>query len=318
MQTCKEALLHRKIIISIKMLISARTYSNNGSRSSRSSNISSSSFRTRHGCVSSRISLSSLSSSSAESDDAIERYDKSLETIVPDVTRMTDMEIATTKGTQLNVRRRFRVSVKTIVREEEEEGEEKSVQKYCKLPANQYNVIDAQRVKMEEDGSFTVSTGTQKFLFLTVDCSGRVRIEETETGVKQTLEKAEIIDASEGNKNKKIVDAMNESIGCVRVVNTVAATRIGDEDFIESQLEFSGEFTNGVFAKIGPRLNEIAQFVLGATLPYFLQTIGRDYELWSTGGKREMAKMDVGSMASTILKGAKGKMPKGVTEIDVV
>ena len=34
--------------------------------------------------------------------------------------------------------------------------------------------------------------------------------------------------------------------------------------------------------------------------------------------KREMAKMDVGSMASTILKGAKGKMPKGVTEIDVV
>jgi hypothetical protein len=73
-----------------------------------------------------------------------------------------------------------------------------------------------------------------------------------------------------------------------------------------------------VFAKIGPRLNEIASFVLGATLPWFLETIGKDYELWSTGGERRKAKMDIGGMSQAILKGAKGKLPSNVREIEVV
>ena len=232
---------------------------------------------------------------------------------MPDVVEKKTSKIV--QSTTLNVKRRFQVDVKRI----ETDDESKSPSTYCKLPANQYNVIDEDKVEMVDDGSaFVVSTGVQKFLFLTVEAKGRVKIEETESGVKQTLEKAEMIDVS--GKNGKIVDAMNKSIGCVRVVNSVMATTSGGgkEHHIESQLEFSGTFTEGVFAKIGPRLNEIASFVLGATLPWFLETIGKDYELWSTGGERRKAKMDIGNMSQTILKGAKGKLPSNVREIEVV
>ena len=232
----------------------------------------------------------------------------SLENIVPDV-----VETNARSTTTLRVVRRFQVDVDV----EDALDEEKSPAVYCKLPANQYNVIDEDKVEMMSDNSFEVSTGVQKFLFLEIEAKGRVKIEETETGVKQTLERTEMIDVS--GKNSKIVDAMNKSVGAVRVVNSVMASKSSDgKEHIESQLEFSGTFTEGVFAKIGPRLNEIASFVLGATLPWFLETIGKDYELWSTGGERQKAKMDIGGMSRTILKGAKGKLPSNVREIDVV
>ena len=244
---------------------------------------------------------SSRSSADSESD---------LSALVPDVKIARDVT-----STTLNVVRRFQVDV---AKPPDDNNNDKSPANYCKLPANQYNVIDEDKVEMLEDNSFVVSTGVQKFLFLTIEAKGRVKIEETLTGVKQTLEKAEMIDVN--GKNGKIVDAMNKSIGRVRVVNSVVATTSdeGRKEHIESQLEFSGTFTEGVFAKIGPRLNEIASFVLGATLPWFLETIGKDYELWAVDGERQKAKMDIGGMSQTILKGAKGKLPSNVREIEVV
>ena len=242
-----------------------------------------------------------------DDDDEMKRMSE-LENIVPDVVETN------ARSTTLRVVRRFQVDVNV---EDDALDEEKSPAVYCKLPANQYNVIDEDKVEMMSDNSFEVSTGAQKFLFLEIEVKGRVKIEETETGVKQTLERTEMIDVS--GKNSKIVDAMNKSVGAVRVVNSVMASKSSDgKEHIESQLEFSGTFTEGVFAKIGPRLNEIASFVLGATLPWFLETIGKDYELWSTGGERQKAKMDIGGMSRTILKGAKGKLPSNVREIDVV
>ena len=242
-----------------------------------------------------------------DDDDEMKRMSE-LENIVPDVVETN------ARSTTLRVVRRFQVDVNV---EDDAMDEEKSPAVYCKLPANQYNVIDEDKVEMMSDNSFEVSTGAQKFLFLEIEAKGRVKIEETETGVKQTLERTEMIDVS--GKNSKIVDAMNKSVGAVRVVNSVMASKSSDgKEHIESQLEFSGTFTEGVFAKIGPRLNEIASFVLGATLPWFLETIGKDYELWSTGGERQKAKMDIGAMSRTILKGAKGKLPSNVREIDVV
>lgn len=250
-----------------------------------------------------KASKSSSKSSDSESDLS------ELETVVPDVKIARDLT-----STTLNVVRRFQVDVA----KPPDDNNDKSPASYCKLPANQYNVIDEDKVEMLEDNSFVVSTGVQKFLFLTIEAKGRVKIEETLTGVKQTLEKAEMIDVN--GKNGKIVDAMNKSIGRVRVVNSVMATTSdeGRKEHIESQLEFSGTFTDGVFAKIGPRLNEIASFVLGATLPWFLETIGKDYELWAVDGERQKAKMDIGGMSQTILKGAKGKLPSNVREIEVV
>ena len=242
-----------------------------------------------------------------DDDDEMKRMSE-LENIVPDVVETN------ARSTTLRVVRRFQVDVNV---EDDALDEEKSPAVYCKLPANQYNVIDEDKVEMMSDNSFEVSTGAQKFLFLEIEAKGRVKIEETETGVKQTLERTEMIDVS--GKNSKIVDAMNKSVGAVRVVNSVMASKSSDgKEHIESQLEFSGTFTEGVFAKIGPRLNEIASFVLGATLPWFLETIGKDYELWSTGGERQKAKMDIGGMSRMILKGAKGKLPSNVREIDVV
>ena len=242
-----------------------------------------------------------------DDDDEMKRMSE-LENIVPDVVETN------ARSTTLRVVRRFQVDVNV---EDDALDEEKSPAVYCKLPANQYNVIDEDKVEMMSDNSFEVSTGAQKFLFLEIEAKGRVKIEETETGVKQTLERTEMIDVS--GKNSKIVDAMNKSVCAVRVVNSVMASKSSDgKEHIESQLEFSGTFTEGVFAKIGPRLNEIASFVLGATLPWFLETIGKDYELWSTGGERQKAKMDIGGMSRTILKGAKGKLPSNVREIDVV
>ena len=249
------------------------------------------------------------SQSSSQSSDS--EYDLSeLETVVPDAKIARELT-----STTLNVVRRFQVDV---AKPPDDNNNDKSPANYCKLPANQYNVIDEDKVEMLEDNSFVVSTGVQKFLFLTIEAKGRVKIEETLTGVKQTLEKAEMIDVN--GKNGKIVDAMNKSIGRVRVVNSVMATTSdeGRKEHIESQLEFSGTFTDGVFAKIGPRLNEIASFVLGATLPWFLETIGKDYELWAVDGERQKAKMDIGGMSQTILKGAKGKLPSNVREIEVV
>jgi hypothetical protein len=248
------------------------------------------------------------SQSSSRSSDADAESD--LSALVPDVKIARDVT-----STTLNVVRRFQVDV---AKPPDDNNNDKSPANYCKLPANQYNVIDEDKVEMLEDNSFVVSTGVQKFLFLTIEAKGRVKIEETLTGVKQTLEKAEMIDVN--GKNGKIVDAMNKSIGRVRVVNSVMATTSdeGRKEHIESQLEFSGTFTDGVFAKIGPRLNEIASFVLGATLPWFLETIGKDYELWAVDGERQKAKMDIGGMSQTILKGAKGKLPSNVREIEVV
>ncbi|CAL6435210.1 unnamed protein product [Bathycoccus prasinos] len=248
------------------------------------------------------------SRSSSRSSDADSESD--LSALVPDVKIARDVT-----STTLNVVRRFQVDV---AKPPDDNNNDKSPANYCKLPANQYNVIDEDKVEMLEDNSFVVSTGVQKFLFLTIEAKGRVKIEETLTGVKQTLEKAEMIDVN--GKNGKIVDAMNKSIGRVRVVNSVVATTSdeGRKEHIESQLEFSGTFTEGVFAKIGPRLNEIASFVLGATLPWFLETIGKDYELWAVDGERQKAKMDIGGMSQTILKGAKGKLPSNVREIEVV
>ena len=248
------------------------------------------------------------SQSSSRSSDADSESD--LSALVPDVKIARDVT-----STTLNVVRRFQVDV---AKPPDDNNNDKSPANYCKLPANQYNVIDEDKVEMLEDNSFVVSTGVQKFLFLTIEAKGRVKIEETLTGVKQTLEKAEMIDVN--GKNGKIVDAMNKSIGRVRVVNSVVATTSdeGRKEHIESQLEFSGTFTDGVFAKIGPRLNEIASFVLGATLPWFLETIGKDYELWVVDGERQKAKMDIGGMSQTILKGAKGKLPSNVREIEVV
>lgn len=245
-------------------------------------------------------------SSSSQSSDS----ESDLSELVPDVKIARDVT-----STTLNVVRRFQVDV---AKPPDDNNNDKSPANYCKLPANQYNVIDEDKVEMLEDNSFVVSTGVQKFLFLTIEAKGRVKIEETLTGVKQTLEKAEMIDVN--GKNGKIVDAMNKSIGRVRVVNSVMATTSdeGRKEHIESQLEFSGTFTDGVFAKIGPRLNEIASFVLGATLPWFLETIGKDYELWAVDGERQKAKMDIGGMSQTILKGAKGKLPSNVREIEVV
>ena len=250
-----------------------------------------------------KASRSSSRSSSADSE-------SDLSASVPDVKIARDVT-----STTLNVVRRFQVDV---AKPPDDNNNDKSPANYCKLPANQYNVIDEDKVEMLEDNSFVVSTGVQKFLFLTIEAKGRVKIEETLTGVKQTLEKAEMIDVN--GKNGKIVDAMNKSIGRVRVVNSVVATTSdeGRKEHIESQLEFSGTFTEGVFAKIGPRLNEIASFVLGATLPWFLETIGKDYELWAVDGERQKAKMDIGGMSQTILKGAKGKLPSNVREIEVV
>jgi len=283
---------------------------------SSSSSLSRPPFRSRRGKSSFSVSSSSEDGGGVDGGGEKFEYDASLEKVVPDVEKTTSK--STIKSTTLNVKRRFQVDVKRI-ESDDDEDESKSPTAYCKLPASQYNVIDEDKVEMVDDGSaFVVSTGVQKFLFLTVEAKGRVKIEETESGVKQTLEKAEMIDVS--GKNGKIVDAMNKSIGCVRVVNSVMATTSGggNEHHIESQLEFSGTFTEGVFAKIGPRLNEIASFVLGATLPWFLETIGKDYELWSTGGERRKAKMDIGGMSQMILKGAKGKLPSNVREIEVV
>ena len=245
-------------------------------------------------------------SSSSQSSDS----ESDLSELVPDVKIARDVT-----STTLNVVRRFQVDV---AKPPDDNNNDKSPANYCKLPANQYNVIDEDKVEMLKDNSFVVSTGVQKFLFLMIEAKGRVKIEETLTGVKQTLEKAEMIDVN--GKNGKIVDAMNKSIGRVRVVNSVMATTSdeGRKEHIESQLEFSGTFTDGVFAKIGPRLNEIASFVLGATLPWFLETIGKDYELWAVDGERQKAKMDIGGMSQTILKGAKGKLPSNVREIEVV
>jgi hypothetical protein len=283
---------------------------------SSSSSLSRPPFRSRRGKSSFSVSSSSEDGGGVDGGGEKFEYDASLEKVVPDVEK-TPTSKSMIKSTTLNVKRRFQVDVKRI--ESDDDDESKSPTAYCKLPASQYNVIDEDKVEMVDDGSaFVVSTGVQKFLFLTVEAKGRVKIEETESGVKQTLEKAEMIDVS--GKNGKIVDAMNKSIGCVRVVNSVMATTSGggNEHHIESQLEFSGTFTEGVFAKIGPRLNEIASFVLGATLPWFLETIGKDYELWSTGGERRKAKMDIGGMSQMILKGAKGKLPSNVREIEVV
>ena len=285
---------------------SARPLSSSSSSSSSASSSLSTKRRRRRERKKNADSFRRILSAPVD-DDEMKRMSE-LENIVPDVVETN------ARSTTLRVVRRFQVDVNV---EDDALDEEKSPAVYCKLPANQYNVIDEDKVEMMSDNSFEVSTGAQKFLFLEIEAKGRVKIEETETGVKQTLERTEMIDVS--GKNSKIVDAMNKSVGAVRVVNSVMASKSSDgKEHIESQLEFSGTFTEGVFAKIGPRLNEIASFVLGATLPWFLETIGKDYELWSTGGERQKAKMDIGGMSRTILKGAKGKLPSNVREIDVV
>ena len=93
-----------------------------------------------------------------------------LENIVPDIVETN------ARSTTLRVVRRFQVDVDV----EDALDEEKSPAMYCKLPANQYNVIDEDKVEMMSDNSFEVSTGVQKFLFLEIEAKGRVKIEETD------------------------------------------------------------------------------------------------------------------------------------------
>ena len=78
-----------------------------------------------------------------------------MENIVPDVVETN------ARSTTLRVVRRFQVDVNV---EDDALDEEKSPAVYCKLPANQYNVIDEDKVEMMSDNSFEVSTGAQNDL----------------------------------------------------------------------------------------------------------------------------------------------------------
>ena len=80
-----------------------------------------------------KASRSSSRSSSADSE-------SDLSALVPDVKIARDVT-----STTLNVVRRFQVDV---AKPPDDNNNDKSPANYCKLPANQYNVIDEDKVEM--------------------------------------------------------------------------------------------------------------------------------------------------------------------------
>ena len=197
---------------------------------------------------------------------------------------------------------------------------ERSALEYVRLPVSEYNVLDDGAIRASDDGGFDVSAGTQTLLFLKVEPRGRVRVDARADGrgCTQRLVAAEMVNMNPGDlKSQAIVNALNASLKDVRLANDVTCERCADgTERIKVQITIAGDFTEGIFARAGGRLNTILGWSLGAVLPWFLTQLARDYERWAKGEPRSAKNASLAEVASKIIAGSRGKLPPGVDEVE--
>ena len=151
---------------------------------------------------------------------------------------------------------------------------------------------------------------------MTAEPVGIVRIRVLPDGVEQSLLRAELL----SDKTNSVVDEINATLGCVRLVNTVTSER-GDDGRLRlvCQLVLDGSFSRGVLSKVPiDRLNGVMTWAVAQAMPWFIGQLARDYRLWSLDQPRNasMGAGEVGALARRLLTGG-GRLPDGVEEFDV-
>jgi hypothetical protein len=250
-------------------------------------------------------------------------------TALADVER--DVANAGAKAARVRVTRAFSVAVCSNGKHGADEVEDarrgRSARDYVALPANEYNLLDAENVSRADDGDagggdgFVVSAGRQRLLFLDVEPRGMIRVRTSEGGCVQELVSAEIVNLKPGDdRSAEVTKAINLSLKDLRLRNEVSAERDerSGEERIRCQIDVVGDFTEGVFARAGGRLNTILGWSLGAVMPWFLTQLASDYRAWSRDEPRVTENASLASVAAKIIAGSRGKLPEGVRECEIV
>ena len=233
-------------------------------------------------------------------------------------------------GSRLDVSRAFTADIDPALTAATPQG--RSLLDYVRLPAEEYNVLDADNVRPTGDGAFTVRAGVQKILFLEVEPVGVLRIVPTTNGCDQILEGAVMNDAKaarRGTPPNAIIASMNASLRDLKMRNRISAVPSpsssgggggggGGAEAIKCQIDVAGTFTEGPFAAAGgDRLNGLLSWCLGAVMPWFLGQLALYYGDWSAGKPRGRRSVDVGAVAGEIIGGARrGTLPPGVREVE--
>ena len=221
-----------------------------------------------------------------------------------------ERDAANAGAASLRVARAFTVDVERCAR---------SAREYVALPAKEYNLIDPSNVSRTDDSGFMVSAGRQKMLFLDVEPRGAVRVDATENGCEQQLVMAEIVNLKPDDaRSVSVVRAINASLKDLKLRNSVTCVRSedGGGEKIRVQITVAGDFTEGIFARAGGRLNTILGWSLGAVLPWFLTQLAADYGRWAKGEPRSATNASLTEVAAKIIAGSRGKLPAGVEEVE--
>jgi len=220
-----------------------------------------------------------------------------------------ERDVANAGSASLRVARAFTVAVERCPR---------SAREYVALPAKEYNLIDPSNVSRTDDTGFVVSAGRQKMLFLDVEPRGAVRVDATADGCEQQLVMAEIVNMKpEDSRSTSVVNAINASLKDLKLVNSVTCVQgPGGEEKIRVQITVAGDFTEGIFARAGGKLNTILGWSLGAVLPWFLTQLAADYGRWAKGEARTATNASLTEVAAKIIAGSRGKLPAGVEEVE--
>mmetsp|Transcript_31194 Transcript_31194/g.101725 ORF Transcript_31194/g.101725 Transcript_31194/m.101725 type:complete len:238 (-) Transcript_31194:2037-2750(-) len=198
-------------------------------------------------------------------------------------------------------------------------GARKKLIDYVRLPAEKYNVLDADSVKKIGDDGFVVAPGRQKLLWLEVEPRAVLQIELEKTGVRQRVTEISMAPVVEGKteRDRGLIAEIQNLCEQVSMENIVTAESENGEDELAVELRLEGEFERGIMARVPEaQLNRLVDFAVGVATPWFVSKLAQDFTDWSAGRKRRMNSGEIGSLARELMSGAASKkLPEGVREI---
>lgn len=217
------------------------------------------------------------------------------------------------------MRKRFSIGVRESQR---------SIEEYATLPASRYTVLDDESVQRVEANTFRVKTGKinnnnlmcslekkkkkgswennmcstcqagkQAVMWATVEPSADVTVEVDDSGVTQSIKEANL-NVSRAGPMGPIMRQVNGAIKQVEVDNRVEGERDEEGARLSVEVSLRAEFTEGPLARAPERqLNSLASYCLDVAIPWFIQKLRDDFELWSQDGSRaELSRGEIGEL----------------------
>eukprot|EP00747_Dinoflagellata_sp_TGD_P183661 gnl/TRDRNA2_/TRDRNA2_38685_c0_seq1.p1 gnl/TRDRNA2_/TRDRNA2_38685_c0~~gnl/TRDRNA2_/TRDRNA2_38685_c0_seq1.p1 ORF type:complete len:470 (+),score=59.58 gnl/TRDRNA2_/TRDRNA2_38685_c0_seq1:51-1460(+) len=239
------------------------------------------------------------SANQSQFDDEIAKYDAMVE---------KEKAAGRLAATEMSVSRAFTVDLPKA----KGAAEGRTLLDYVRLPAQQYNVLDSDRVKRVGPGTFQVTVGKQRLLWLEIEPVLMLRLAIFANGVEQCLIRTEIKSGKDGRSSGPI-RALNDFLQNLQLTNRLTAVTGPDgQPQIRCQVDVCGAFAGPGAGSV----RDLLKWSLGGVIPWFLTQLADDYGDWSEGKPRKSKKVDIATVAQEVMSGTRGNLPAGVAEVE--